>query len=478
MSTEIEKHNGINRNAFEPTSMKEAMWLASELCNSGLLPSGIKSPQDALIILIQGRELGLTAIQSIRSINIIDGRPALSAQLMQALVLRSGLAETFEQVESTPEVATYETKRAGASQPTRLSWTIQQAEAAGLLGRKNWRAYPSEMLRARCISALCRESYPDVVAGLYTPDELTGTGSDDNKRRKAKPKATATETASDAVLEAEVIKPADAAERASLIAKLKEAREILGQDHYRDCLNGSKPETTEELRKAARICEREVSCLLADQAEREAQEEDEVGPDLDVEPTKSQDKAEASTGAGSAAADRCQPDLFAEVEVLEFVGFFLEDPPHERTPKACKIGFSALSTISLRAHEGMGELLVVDGWAIPEPTEQTSHQALWERRFAMRDRIGLPPELDPISDAKTAFRAEIADYESSMEKGQLVGHRKVIVNLDPGVTAEMLPWPLGLNKHQPKSTVLNGEWVIHRSKADFMGIAGKLELLR
>src|SRR5690606_14566168 len=77
----------------------------------------------------------------------------------------------FRLVESTDERATYETLREGEPEPTRITWTIQQAAKAGLTGRQNWKAHPAAMLRARASAALARAVYPDVAMGIYDPDE-------------------------------------------------------------------------------------------------------------------------------------------------------------------------------------------------------------------------------------------------------------------------------------------------------------------
>ena len=91
---------------------------------------------------------------------------------MVALVLKSGLAEYFQLVESTDELCTFETKRKGASKPTQLTYTIEQAKQAGLAERSNWIKMKKIMLTHRAKSGLARLEYPDLLAGLYTPEEL------------------------------------------------------------------------------------------------------------------------------------------------------------------------------------------------------------------------------------------------------------------------------------------------------------------
>lgn len=91
-----------NNRAFEPRDITEGIELARLLSQSGLLPKSAQKPEAAFAIIAAGRELGLTAMQSIRSIHIIDGKPTLSADLIAALVKqRSDICMYFRLVEST-----------------------------------------------------------------------------------------------------------------------------------------------------------------------------------------------------------------------------------------------------------------------------------------------------------------------------------------------------------------------------------------
>ena len=165
---------------LEPRSMHQAVLLAQRMHDSRMF-DGYGTPQGVLSTVMLGRELGMPAMASLRSVHIIEGKHSLSADLMVALVLKSGLAEYFQMSESTDEVCTFETKRKGNPLPMSLSYTIEEADKAGLLappkpGKKPgpWHKMPKLMLRARAKSMLARLEYPDLLAGLYTPEELEG----------------------------------------------------------------------------------------------------------------------------------------------------------------------------------------------------------------------------------------------------------------------------------------------------------------
>jgi hypothetical protein len=157
---------------FAPQGIEQAMSLATTLAKSSLLPEALRNkPADVLVVLITGHELGLSPMQAVRGLYVVNGKAVMSADMMVALVLQHrAVCEYFRLEQSSDQSATYITKRAG-SEPVKLTWTMAQASAAGLSGKGTWKAHPAAMLRARCASALARAVYPDLVLGVYNDDE-------------------------------------------------------------------------------------------------------------------------------------------------------------------------------------------------------------------------------------------------------------------------------------------------------------------
>lgn len=159
--------------AFEPGTVDELRRLGEMVVKSGLAPEGIKTPEAACLIIATGRELGISAMKALRTIYVVKGRPTLSADLMAALCKQTpSVCRYFRIVEMTPTHVTCETHRVGEPEPTAYTYTLDDARTAGLLGSQTWKAHPTAMLKARCISALARAVYPDLIMGLYDPDEL------------------------------------------------------------------------------------------------------------------------------------------------------------------------------------------------------------------------------------------------------------------------------------------------------------------
>jgi hypothetical protein len=153
--------------------------MAADLLESGFLPKDIDTWQKALAIIAKGSELRIPPMQALTSINVIRGKPSCSAELMLALAQRDHGDNAIDFVESTPQRCVIEYKRRTWVKPRRYEFTIEEANDMGLTataasdrGPKLWQKAPKIMLRARCVSAVCRMAFADSISGMYSPDEL------------------------------------------------------------------------------------------------------------------------------------------------------------------------------------------------------------------------------------------------------------------------------------------------------------------
>lgn len=147
------------------------LWkLARLTTNTEMVPRGLRGrPDAALAVMVYGHELGLRPMTSLREVFIIEGTPSCSAKLMRALIYRAGHALHFVEQSSTRCVV--EGTRADGQGSARVTWTLDDAQVAGLTGKDVWRRYPRQMLTARATSELARLIFADVTIG-YTPEEL------------------------------------------------------------------------------------------------------------------------------------------------------------------------------------------------------------------------------------------------------------------------------------------------------------------
>jgi hypothetical protein len=151
---------------------------AQMLVKTGFLPKAIDTPEKAIAIILTGKELGIPTMCALRSIDVIQGKPTVSPQLMIALINRSRELENivFEPniKNNLVESVSVTMKRKGRSQHTE-TFTRADAQNLGLLQKDNWKKQPSVMLKWRAVAACARVVFPDVVLGLYLTEEMGDT---------------------------------------------------------------------------------------------------------------------------------------------------------------------------------------------------------------------------------------------------------------------------------------------------------------
>ena len=170
--------------SFSKWQQMEAM--ADRFARSNLVPKALrgKAP-DIQLIFLAAHDLGISATQGLQKIHVIDGKVTMSAELMSALILARGHELWAEELTATRAVVCG--RRAGSDQTSRVEFTFEEAEAAGLVNRSRARdnrgkpiagsgtydKFPKSMLWARAVSQLARMAFADVLAGVtYTPEEL------------------------------------------------------------------------------------------------------------------------------------------------------------------------------------------------------------------------------------------------------------------------------------------------------------------
>lgn len=157
---------------FDPHTILAVEKLANAVASSALIPSDLRGkPGDVLIIMLTGHELGLPPMLALQKVYVIKGRPFIGSELLAAKVQSSPACLYFTLVESSERKATYETHRKGSPKPVQMSYTIEEANKAGLTGKDNWKNHAAAMLRARAAAALARAVYPDLIMGFDSMSE-------------------------------------------------------------------------------------------------------------------------------------------------------------------------------------------------------------------------------------------------------------------------------------------------------------------
>lgn len=175
MSTEISTNTTPARGLALQT-MGEAMQFASMVAKSDFAPKDFKGkPESCLLAIQHGSEVGLSPMQSLQSIAVINGRPTIWGDAALALVQSSPVCEYVrEYLEGDGDnlTAVCEAKRHGYPSPSVSRFSVADAKKAGLWGKSGpWTQYPQRMLTLRARGFALRNAFADALRGLITAEE-------------------------------------------------------------------------------------------------------------------------------------------------------------------------------------------------------------------------------------------------------------------------------------------------------------------
>ena len=133
--------------------------------------------QQASLIMLKSYELNLGLMAAFEFIDVINNKPSLKPRGALALIHQSGLLAGIDIKEKTdskgnPFSCTVTLKRKNGFEYT-TTFTMDDAKRAGLIKPNGgWTKYPRNMLRWRALGYCADIVFPDVVGGMYSPEEL------------------------------------------------------------------------------------------------------------------------------------------------------------------------------------------------------------------------------------------------------------------------------------------------------------------
>ncbi len=174
-SIPVPKFNYDKRNSLIPRNLGEAMELAKVMANSDIVPNEFrKKPENILIAIQLGAEVGLAPMQALQNIYVVNGKPAMWGDAVLGLIKGSGLLEDFEETfDEKAQKATCRSRRKDNKSDVIRIFGLEDAKKAGLWGKQGpWTNYPNRMLQMRARSWNLRDNFPDVLKGLNVREEV------------------------------------------------------------------------------------------------------------------------------------------------------------------------------------------------------------------------------------------------------------------------------------------------------------------
>jgi len=175
------------------SSMQDVQQFALDLVHSSLCPSQYRNkPADAVVAIVAGRAVGLSPLQSLTGIAVINGRATMFGEARAAVVLAGGQVEWVKEwfeldgkevlpqgafdLKTAPSklMACWQAKRTDQSQPTEVvRFAVGDAKLANLWGKSGpWTQYPWRMMRMRSRAFGERDYFADALHGIAQAEEM------------------------------------------------------------------------------------------------------------------------------------------------------------------------------------------------------------------------------------------------------------------------------------------------------------------
>jgi 5'-3' exonuclease len=168
---------GLVNADLQPCDLAAAYQVSEWLLKGGLYPQ-FKTTAQIFTVIARGKELGIGMTTALANTHIIDGKPVSHADLIRALAERDDNFGYLMPVKMSATECVWEGKHKGQPCPVTLSYTIEEARAAGLCRSANygkpgnWEKRPQDMLNKTAASKLARLLWPGATMGLYCAEEM------------------------------------------------------------------------------------------------------------------------------------------------------------------------------------------------------------------------------------------------------------------------------------------------------------------
>ncbi len=175
MSNELAIQSEKRASLFDEDKFVHWMNVSQKLSTSDMVPKGYKGkPMDILVAMEMGKQVGLSMMQSLQNIAVINGKPSMYGDAVLAVCQSHPHYEWIkeEPIYKGSNIDGYKcsVKRRNHEEHT-VVFTVDDAKKASLWGKPGpWTQYPSRMLQMRARVAL-RNVFADALQGIYIAEE-------------------------------------------------------------------------------------------------------------------------------------------------------------------------------------------------------------------------------------------------------------------------------------------------------------------
>lgn len=174
VKTDLEKLNAFN---IIPKSYEEAMKMCELIASSDFVPPAFKGkPANVFVAGSMGYDIGLSLLQSIQNIAVINGRPSIYGVIGKAILQKNGLFIEMPDVAKVEKegsaTVTIERMVDGIKRTSTQTYNIELAKKAKLWAKTGpWTDHPAQQMSWRAFWNAANNIAADLLKGLSGYEE-------------------------------------------------------------------------------------------------------------------------------------------------------------------------------------------------------------------------------------------------------------------------------------------------------------------
>lgn len=159
--------------ALIPTSVREAMDLATMMAKGKLVPAALQgSPADCLLVIEQAMRWGMSPFAVAQEVSVIQGKLMHSGKIVAAAVQSCGILSGRLRYDYSGEgdalAVTVSGTLRGETEPRSVTVRLRDART----NNQHWAKSPEQMLAYHAARVWARRYAPEVMLGVYSPEEF------------------------------------------------------------------------------------------------------------------------------------------------------------------------------------------------------------------------------------------------------------------------------------------------------------------
>jgi hypothetical protein len=168
-----------NGSGLIPQNIADAMRLAEMMAKGKMVPEHLRNPSDMLMVIEQACRWGMSPFAVAQCTAIVRGRISYEGKLVSAAINASGVLQgrldyVFSGEGATRAVTARGTMR-GEDKPREVVVTLASAKT----DNEHWKKSPDQMLSYHAARVWARRHAPEVMLGVYSPEEFPADGARD-----------------------------------------------------------------------------------------------------------------------------------------------------------------------------------------------------------------------------------------------------------------------------------------------------------